>query len=240
MTKKDALEQIAHGEVPMRSRWHFTFQAALIIVALIIALAAAIYLASFIFFIIDRDGLLILPRFGWYGFLEFVLALPWAIILLSIILILAAERLSLRFFPIYARPVLFSLTTLLIIVVAASAIIIRTHVHETLENRLPGVRDYYAQFDVPLPTDVYTVIADTESAQSGITAHDATGAVVYVALYPTTNFIGSRDIDPDDVLVILGSRTGNTIEAKSIQILNTLMSWPEKINSEFKEDNWMK
>ena len=81
--KNDVLKAIQAGQVKMRPKWQFITKAALMVLGVVLAALATLYLVSFIVFILRQTGVLFVPAFGPGAFGVFFMSLPWLLILLA-------------------------------------------------------------------------------------------------------------------------------------------------------------
>src|SRR5581483_4753552 len=81
------MKAIKQGDIKMRPQWYFTLRDILGVIAIVLVLLIAVYLASFIIFVLHQDGAWFVPVFGLAGWWALFNALPWTLISLSAVFI---------------------------------------------------------------------------------------------------------------------------------------------------------
>jgi hypothetical protein len=143
------MEAIKHGEVKMTPAWHFTLRSVFFIGGTALLFGLSVYFVSLILFIVTGNALQALPWLGMPGIFLFASSLPWALIVLSIMLVVLLEFFSTQLRVVYRRPLVYSSLTLLILVIAGGSLISQTTLHERLlrlsqEGRMPLGKTYGA------------------------------------------------------------------------------------------------
>lgn len=125
------LETIKNSDIHMKPRWHFILKAVLMTVAAFILLFLIIYLVSFIIFIERQTGM----KF-------------WLLIVLSVIFVVALERIICSCSLSYRRPFLYSMLAIAILICAGTLAVISIRFHERFAGYAPVFYHIYIQSDI--------------------------------------------------------------------------------------------
>jgi hypothetical protein len=221
--KESVLKAIADGRVSMRPRWHFVLTAALAATGIVILGLAILYLASFIFFVLRETGILFVPAFGASGFFAFMRALPWLLILLTIVFVAILEVLVRRFAFAYRRPLAYSVLGIVGTVLLGGFLIVQTSFHHELfvsaaHHELPIVGGFYRNFGMPHSGDdvhhgtVLTVIPGGFVIQD--LPFDETDTIL---ISPATQLPSDFTPTVGERVVIFGDESGTIIQAFGIR-----------------------
>jgi len=218
--KEDVLKAIAEGQVKMRPKWQFIAKAALMVLGVVLAALATLYLVSFIVFILRQTGLLFVPAFGPGTFGVFFMSLPWVLIALAAVFMLLLEILFKRYSFAYGRPFLYSALAVIFFGIIGGIFIGETPLHERFfdeaENgRLPfagPVYEYYRQQPAGVTVGIITQINGNGYQVRGDLDNTFT-----VVVGPQTQIPPSNSLKVGDTILILGPRQGNIIVAQGIQ-----------------------
>lgn len=220
--RSNVLAAIDAGKVKMRPRWHFIARAALLVTGTILAALALLYVSSFIFFILHQTGVWFTPRFGLRGFREFLIGLPWMLVLLAAVFIVILQFLVKRYAFGYGRPLLYSAIGIVVLVILGGFIIAMTPVHRGLfeqarQNHLPFAGGLYREYGIPNPQGNVTpgeIIEVIESGYRMITPRDEN---VVIIVTPETRFPLGTNFETGDRILVLGDRVDDIITAFGIR-----------------------
>jgi hypothetical protein len=218
------LEAIRSGDVKMKPRWHFVLQEILGTTAIVIILLIAVYLASFIIFVLHQDGAWFVPVFGLAGWYSLFIALPWILILISTIFILTLALLAQRYSPSYQWPLVYSLLGIFFLITASSFLFVQTSFSETLFHTpffesVPLLHEYYPGVGSFMPRDIHrgTILATTTD---GFLLSDVVGTTSTVLISSGTKFPFGNAFSLDDLVVVFGNRSvSGTIVAVGVEEL---------------------
>lgn len=220
------LEKIKDGKTRMRPRWYFILQTALVAVGAVILFIALLYVASFIHFVLYRNGVWFITVFGWRGVEIFLVSLPWVFILSSVIFIFLLETLVNHFSFGYRKPLLYSLLVIIVVVMTSSIVISQTSLHEDLNKRawtgeLPVVGQLYRDYDRQQNRNVH-IGAIGEITEYGFNMKDRQGGTLTVIVTPETSFPLGLDFQKGDYVVVLGELDNGTttVQAFGIRTVN--------------------
>ncbi len=224
MVSDHVIHAIQSGEVKMRSRWYFMTYNVLAALAIAILLLIAVYLASFIIFVLHEDGAWFVPVFGLTGWYALFSALPWVLILLSAGFIVVLAWLGRRYSASYQWPLLYSLLGIFFLVSAVGFLFVQTSFSEQFFDApflvgMPILSEYYPGIGVFSPNDVHrgTII---RIVPAGFLLQGGFGVTSTVVVNQKTNFPISGSLELNDVIVVFGDRSSTgTILASGVEKL---------------------
>ena len=190
------LQAIKTGNVSMHSRYYFFARSALWILGVILVFSLTLYLMSFITFVFRGNALSALLAFGSHGWLVLLTSLPWLLLLATFAIFVALQLLSLHFSFVYRRPLVHTALASIVVLVAGSALMAQTTLHEhayelSRERRLPIAGPIYR-----------IAIGDRDDRHIGIitamndevfTIRGRDGEVFYVNIATSTRIPRGRD-----------------------------------------------
>lgn len=152
--KEKILSKINRGEVKMKPRLYFFLTGILFLIIFSFFFIISFFLVSFIHFHLISSGIWYLPHFGAKGVLIFFKSLPWALIILTIILILLLEFLSRKFSFSFKKPILISLLIIIFLVFLGSFFVTKGNIHPRLllrakERKIPLLEPLYLKYSAP-------------------------------------------------------------------------------------------
>lgn len=219
--KNKILERIDSGNVRMRPRWHFVLRLS-ITIALIFAFGAlAVFLFSFLLFILPASGAWFLHDFGapgWIHFFRLFPYLPAVILAASIILVgLILERFSFA----YHRPMIYLGLGILAVVVAGSLLISKTPMHRAFyqqarKSPLPVVGDFYRGYGRMRSDNVYLGTVNN-IASSTFQIETEKGEPLVIMMDARTNCPFGCNLELDDTVMIMGRRSDGAVNAFGVR-----------------------
>lgn len=221
--KDTILKKITAGEVAMRPRWHFVLRALLFFSMLSIAALVAIYLLSFVFFVLVRNGLLLTPAFGLPGIIFFVVRSPWLLILCVGVFLTILYLLVQHYAFCYRRPLLYSLLAVVGFVLITSSVLhafaVQQHLKEFSErHHVPGMTPLYRDVADRRP-DGITPGAITDLTSDGFVLTTPERDRFSVVITKTTRGAGQHTFAVGDMVLVFGTPNGSTIMAKGVRPL---------------------
>lgn len=224
MVSDHVIHAIKSGEVKMRSRWYFLAYNVLAALAIVIILLIAVYLASFIIFVLHEDGAWFVPVFGLTGWYALFSALPWVLIMLSAGFIVVLAWLGRRYSSSYQWPLLYSLLGIFFLVSAAGFLFVQTSFSQQFFDApflvgIPILSEYYPEIGVFSPNDVHrgTII---RIVSAGFLLQGEFGVTSTIVINKKTQFPISGAVELNDVIVVFGDRSPTgTIFAAGIEKL---------------------
>lgn len=224
LIKNDVMGEIRSSRVKMRPKQYFVFQAALFSIGGIILLLSLLYLASFIIFMLRQSGVLFMPVFGIRGWHAFLIYLPWFLLFLLFVFIVALELIVRRYPFAYKRPLLYSAAGIVIIVVLGGAIVENTPLHKELcryteKNSVPVVgplcNGYYQQKFKDIHRGRIIKIMP-----QGFVIKSRFGESLIISENTETSFPSGAAFFEGDMVIIFGNRIDDSVRAFGIKKVN--------------------
>ncbi len=161
--KEDILQKIKSGELKMKPKIFFALKTSFFALLFLFLLLFAVYLVSFIVFMMKASGIWFLPGFGFSGMGILFGALPYFLIFLALSLIIFSEFFAEHFAFVYKRPMIYSLSVIVLIVIIFGMITSQTSMHagifqRTRDNNFPIVKPFYDQAINMKPENMHTGI----------------------------------------------------------------------------------
>ena len=220
-------DAIKSGELKMRPRRYFIMRDVLGVVAIIIILLMAVYLASFIIFVLHQDGAWFVPVFGLSGWFALFNALPWLLILLSAIFVIFLAMLVKRYQFLYQWPMLYSLLGVIFLIAAVCFLFIQSSFYNQFFSSgvmedVPFLGSYYPGFGTLGPNDVHrgVISSGTLTAASGFILEDNGGGTSTIIIASSTIIPLGPAFEAGDTIVVFGDRSPTgTIYAAGVERL---------------------
>lgn len=216
------LDKIKSGDVKMHSKSYFVLKTILFILGTILALTFTLFIVSFIIFILRANGILFLPGFGFRGFGAFFTSFPWILLAVAVLFIVVLELFVKRFKFGYRNPFLYSVIGIVAIALIGGFIVAQTQFHGKLFNNsqvrgLPIAGHLYKRYGTRPIRNVYigTVLEETDD---GFKMETREGDKFSVIISPDTFFPHGRNIQDDDIVIVMGKRNNGVIEASGIRV----------------------
>ncbi len=229
---KESVEAaINSGKVVMKPRWHFIVQAVLLIVGIVVAVLALLYLTSLIIFSLHQTGLWFAPGFGLQGINELLFDLPWFLLLAGVAFIALLEYLVKKYSFAYRKPLLYSAVGIIALVVAGGFIVSLTPIHSglltrELEEHMPFVGALYQQYGAPKANGRVIPGQIIEVRQNGYTINTPRREILTVLVNDDTQLPEDITLRAGDIIVVIGDRDKDYIRALGIKKINNSMVLP--------------
>lgn len=229
--KNQVLAAIKSGDVKQHSRRYFVWRGILIGTGIGLVLCLVLYLASFIFFILRQTGVWFVPAFGFRGWFAFFRSLPWLLIALSAVFIIALEILVRRYAFTYKEPLVYSVVGILVIVTAGGFLLFETSLHRTLfgiaeQNNLPApMEGFYRVFGEQHFDDIHTGMILATTTGGFIFQEFGENATASVVIASGTDLPLESNFIPSDTIVVFGSESGTIIQAVGIREAGSDVLW---------------
>ncbi len=216
--EESVIDAIKSGETRMRPRWVFVVRAILMAIFVVLLFAALLYLASFIIFALHQDDVWFAPDFGIGGWSLLFAALPWSLLLFSLVILVVLANIMNRYAFVYHRPLFEFLFVVVILVVLGSFWIAATSFHAGVfhyaEEDVPIVGRFY-EFETNPPACMHRGVV-TEVASSGFMIMDGNGATSVVIAGP--GVVSSGGFRVGDTVIVFGNRNASgSIQAHGVQ-----------------------
>lgn len=225
------LQQIKDGDLDMKPRWHFVARAVLYISGTVLTVLTAVYLLSFILFLLRESGVGFALLHGFQGVSIFLWSAPWLLVAVAVVFVGALYVLVSQFAFSYSRPLVYTLFGVIGLVVIAATVLGSTSFHGRVEQaarsyQVPGFAPLYQLVDerrsgvtlgvVDMITDDGLVVTDRDGQELMVIMTSMT------RVPPDTTFAVGQSVVvlgtvQDDVITALGVRpasAGRTIQRK--------------------------
>lgn len=220
--QKDILNKIKAGEIGMVPKWHFVLRGVLWATATVVVALIAIYLLSFVMFVLNESGLVFAPLFGWSGIVLFIVRSPWLIIAAVGLFLIALYMLVSHYSFSYQKPLVYSMIGLVLGVIAISSLIQATNFHNRAgdfaeRHGIPGLTPLYRDIGEHPPRDV---TRGTISALGDTTFILTTenGDTYTVVLTERTKLPQHIKLTEGDAVFVFGPQKENNINAFGVRI----------------------
>lgn len=224
------------GELKMRPKWHFVLRAVLWMAGIAVAIMALLYLFSLFLFISRETGIWMAPIFGWRGVLIFLVSIPWLLVLAVLFFIVVLEILVRHYSFAYRMPLLYSAIAALLIVIAGGVIVAGTPLHIMLSHCPPEGKPFSGNdpeniAGPPCGTGVYRDLGPrrfenihngvvSELSETDFTITNRQQESLRVIITKKTRLPFGDDFSVGDMVVVIGDRQGDQIEAFGISRVN--------------------
>lgn len=233
--KNKILKEIKSGKVKMRPRFHFILRAGLWVFGTVMVFVLALYLTSFVFFVLARSGLFLLPGFGFRGVMAFLLDFPWLLILVAIVFIIFLEILVRHYSFAYKRPLFYSVLGVVGLVLFLGFVVRTTSFHSGLfrqagEGRLPFVGGLYRSFEGGKFRNIHPGLV-LELGEKGFILEMREGEEREIVFDVNTIFLTSSSLDVGDAVVVFGGSENGVVRAfgvREIEDLEDFLSGPPR------------
>jgi hypothetical protein len=220
--EEGVMQAIKSGGVKMRPRWYFVWRDVLGVIAIIVILLIAVYIGSFIIFVLHQDGAWFVPVFGLSGWYALFNALPWTLVFLSAVFVVILAILAKRYPFGYKWPLIYSILAIGFLIVGVCFLFIQTSFYDALFNsavsrEIPVLGWYYPGIGFLGPGDIHrgTILADSAD---GFTMQGMNASIVFVSVASTTNIAPGTFFQSGDVVVVFGNETASgTIFAAGVE-----------------------
>ena len=205
------LDTIKARDLKMRPRWYFILRDVLGVVAIVIVLLMAVYLASFIVFVLHQNGAWFVPVFGLDGWFALFNALPWMLILLSAAFIIILAVLVKRYDFAYQWPMVYSILAAFFLVGAACLFFIQSSFYNeffssSIAQDVPFLGLYYPGIG-PLSSNEIHRGAVVMAGDNGFVFRDSTGAISNVIISSGTIGSFGAVFTAGESIVVFGDRS---------------------------------
>ena len=220
-TAKKVLGKIKNDQIKMRSKKHFILKSVLIILSVFLVSFFILYLTSLILFALRASGVWYLSGLGFYGLKTSFILLPWFFIIIAIVSLVVLEALVKHFSFAYHRPILYSILGIVIFTLLGSFVIDKIQFQSCLfqkaqEKRLPIMGNFYRDLGIEKDHNVCRGII-IEIVNNNFQIKTPRGKILNVNITSETQFPDGADIKKNDVIIVLGERDDNEIQAVGIR-----------------------
>ncbi len=219
--KENLFKRIEKDNVKMRPNSYFLAKSALATLGIVIIIASVVYLVSFVFFVLERNGAWVLTSFGWKGVVIFLMSFPWILGLAVLVFIISLELLVKRVTLAYRAPIVYSMLGIVAVVFTIGFAVSKTSVHHGLYRKSRNG-------NVPIAGSLYkhygtikfhnTLIGLVSGIKDGkLLVETLEGDIVAVSGISDFDFPQIRNIKVNDAIIVIGLRDGLEIKASDIR-----------------------
>jgi hypothetical protein len=206
------MNAINSGEIKMIPRWRFVLNTAFMVSGGLLIFFIAIYLISFTIFSAEQTGVWFTPFFGGIGFYLFLKSMPWILVVLSIIFVIAFFSLVKKSSFVYEKPLVYSLIGVVAIVTVGGFLILYTHFHQEIFNlsrhgQVPVIGVIYQSFGPSRSGDIHRGII-LSTTTSGFIFQDRSGETSTVIVKNTQK---QFPVIGDDIVIFGDEDSSGTI-----------------------------
>lgn len=212
---KKVITSIRERHINMRPRWHFVFQTIVVLVVSALSFMLAVFLISWLYFIIHANGTWLLPSFGSRGWLHFLRSFPWLPASFGLVFIMILAFVLEKFRWVYRQPVVYVGLGILILIVLSSLTVSFTPVHymfykQAFRKEGGPVGPLYRGYGRMPRGNVFTgTVADMASSTFSITTPE--GEIILVSTDDRTRFPFDYQMELNDMVMIMGERAEENI-----------------------------
>ena len=210
---KHTIEQaIKDGKTAMKPRWQFIGEYIISFAVGIGAILLIWYLGSLVTYVIRANELAYLPGFGPTGWQRLFMSLPWLLILIGGLLIVATNLITRNQTTLYRQPWGITLLGIIFIALAGIAVLNQARVHDTIvRNGPPRFIRYYS----PLPQAAKPIVGTVITSDKGQFVIENPNGVFTVELDQLKRT--PQAVSTGEHVIILGDPEGNTIKAFGVK-----------------------
>lgn len=219
MLGEQVMEGITSGKIKMRPRWYFILRDILGIIAIIIVLLIAVYLASFAIFVLRQSDAPFVSIFGLAGWYALFTSLPLVLIVLSAIFIITLAILGRRYPFGYQWPFLYSILGAIFLIVGVSFLFVQSASYDQLfgiapvSPQIPFLGTYYPGLGL-LQSDQIHRGEIVSLTGNGFIINEGSNQEDMIIVSSTTK-LPPAAFQPGDMVVVFGnaSPTGTVLAA---------------------------
>ncbi len=124
--KQNILDKIKKEEVKMTSKQFFFMKSLTLLTTSIFFLLVAVYILAYVIFLFVDNGLAYIPLFSESGVVDFIVEVPWTLVILGLLSVFLFSITSKTFYKIYRKPFLTFFFSILMIIVLSHLILVET------------------------------------------------------------------------------------------------------------------
>ena len=206
------VDVIKKNRTKMRPHWYFLTRTVLVIIAAVMLFLLLLYVVSFIIFALHQDGGWFAANLGLSGWSLLFTALPWGLLLVSLVLLALLANLLKRYTFVYHQPVFYLLIAFIVIVTFGGFFVAATSLHAGLsryaeDNDIPVLGNIYT-YETALPANVHRgeIVAFTND---GFLIENEFGVTSTVTVATGTGIAFPGNLDVGDIVLVFGPRQSN-------------------------------
>ncbi len=214
------INKIKERGLHMRPRWHFIAQTLLVIGVCVAAFILAVFLLSWVYFILHANGAWLLPAFGRRGWMGLARSFPWLPAVAGLVLLLVLALILEKFRWAYRLPLLYVGLGVLGLVVVFSLTVAQTPFHQEFYRFAQQGRGlagplYRGYGRMPKDEAYVGTVANPATSTFELATED--GEIFFVNINERTRLPFGFDLVPDDTVMVMGDRLENTLTAFGVR-----------------------
>lgn len=218
--KQSILDKIKNDEIKMTPRQFFFMKWFTMLSTSVFFLMLGFYIFAYIVFLFVDNGLLYMPIFSQQGLINFIIEIPWTLVLLGLLCIFLFSVTSKTFYRIYRKPFLTFFFTILAIIIISHLIFVASGAmnylkQEAYKEHLQLVPSKFLQFRDSQTGTVFVgyVLATTTNS---LLVRDRKNDIY--ELLPETSF-DFNEFTVGQRINAYGKRDGSKIVVKTLEIV---------------------
>lgn len=124
--QNNILDKIKNNEVKMTSKKYFFMKSLTLLITSVFFLVLAIYILAYVIFLFVDNGLIYIPLFSESGIVDFIIEVPWTLVILGLLSVFLFSITSKTFYKIYRKPFLTFFFSILMIIILSHLILVET------------------------------------------------------------------------------------------------------------------
>lgn len=217
LIKENILSRIENGKDKIISKNNFYLIKVIWIIFAIILISFLVFLISFVIFSSQQSQLDLLLQFGISGFLNFLLSLPWLLIVITILVLLLLHGFLRGKIRLYKKPALYTFLVILFLIIGGGTILAKTSIHQEIiklaeDKNLVTVSDTYHKYNHRKARGLYAGKI-SEIKEENIVIKDQKGKKIIVDINKKSN----TKIKAEDSILIFGKDQHGKIKAIKIK-----------------------
>lgn len=219
--RQNILDKIKNEDIKMTPRQFFFMKWFTMLVTSVFFLMLGFYIFAYIVFLFIDNGLVYMPIFSQQGLINFIIEIPWTLVLLGLLSIFLFSITSKTFYKIYRKPFLTFFFTILAIIILSHLIFVESGAmnylkQEAYNGHLQLVPDKFLQFRDSQTGTVFVgyVVATTTNS---IIVRDRRNEIFELIPESAIDFnmfsVGQR-------INAYGQRDGSKISVKTLEIVD--------------------
>jgi hypothetical protein len=222
--KQSILNKIKKDEVKMTPKQFFFMKWLTLLITSIFFLGIAIYIFAYVTFLFVDNGMMAIPLSTESGLINFIIEVPWSLVVLGLVAIFFFSVTSKTFYRIYKKPLITFFFSILIIIMLSHIIFVETGAMNYI--KLQAYREHISlvpgkllQFRDSQTGTIFSgyVISASSTALIMRDKRDNIFEVVYDN--PNSSFDFNK-ISTGTEINVYGARENDFVRAESIEIIN--------------------
>jgi len=214
------LQKIKDGEVKMTSRRFFFLKWTTLFITSVFFLILTVYIFAYVTFLFVDNGLIYIPVLTYVGLADFIVEVPWTLVLLGLASLFFFSITSKTFYRLYRRPFITFFFSILIIIMI-------THIIFVESGAMRRVKQEAYSLNMQLVPDKFLEFRNSQTGTLYVGRVIATTTNSIVIVTRTREMIElfvQEPIDTKDFLVDMlidayAERVNEKLYAKSIEIV---------------------